>query len=120
MVLGSSIIWDIDPNKLVATKCVCISGGLIKDVQTELDYFPPHCQLSRAVLVIGGNDCDNSTASGSITDILDQYKDLINTVKSIANSFAVSIVCPRNKSPEVTEHISSLNACLKCSVPTWM
>ena len=113
VVLGSSIIRDIDPNKLVATKCVCISGGLIKDVQTELDNFPPHCQLSRAVLVIGGNDCDNSGAGGDVTDILEQYKDLINTAKSIANSIAVSSVCPRNKSPEVTERISSLNAGLQ-------
>ena len=113
MVLGSSIIRDIDPNKLVATKCVCISGGLTNDVQTELDNFPPHCQLSRAVLVIGGNDCDNSGADGDVTNILDQYKDLINTAKSIANSIAVSSVCPRNKSPEVTEHISSLNAGLQ-------
>ena len=113
VVLGSSIIRDIDPNKLVATKCVCISGGLIKDVQTELDNFPPHCQLSGAVLVIGGNDCDNSGAGGDVTDILDQYKDLINTAKSIANSIAVSSVCLRNKSPEVTERISSLNAGLQ-------
>ena len=89
VVLGSSIIRDIDPNKLVATKCVCISGGLIKDVQTELDNFPSQCQLSRAVLVIGGNDCDNSGADGDVTDILDQYKDLINTAKSIANSKSI-------------------------------
>ena len=112
-VFGSSIIRDIDQNKLVATKCVSISGGLIKDVQTEVDNFPPHRKLSRAVLVIGGNDCDNSGAGGDVTDILNQYKDLINSTKSIANSVTVSSICPRNRSAEVTERISSLNAGLQ-------
>ena len=35
------------------------------------------------------------------------------TAKSIANSIAVSSVCPRNISPEVTECISSVNAGLQ-------
>ena len=75
-----------------------------------MDNFPPDRKLSRAVLVIGGNDYDNSGAGGDVTDILNQYKDLINSTKSIANSITVSSICPRNRSAEVTERISSLNA----------
>ena len=112
-IFGSSIIRDIDPNKLVATKCISISGGLIKDIQNEIDNFPPHRKLSRAVLVIGGNDCDSSGAGGDVTDMLNQYKDLINSTKSIANSITVSSICPRNRSADVTECICSLNAGLQ-------
>ena len=112
-VFGSSIIRDIDESKLVATKCVIISGGLIKDFQTEVDNSPPHRKLSCAVLVIGGNDSNNSGAGGHITDILNQYKDLINSTKSKTNIITVSSICPRNRSAEVTERISSLNAGLQ-------
>ena len=40
-ILGSSIVRDIDQNKLVATKCICMPGGHIKDIHTKLDQFPP-------------------------------------------------------------------------------
>ena len=79
-----------------------------------MDNFPPHRKLSRVVLVIGGNDCNNSRAGGDVTDILNQYKDLINSTKSIANSITVSSISPRNRSEiEVTERISSLSAGLQ-------
>ena len=109
-IFGSSIIRDIDRNKLVTTKCVSISGGLIKDLHTEVDNFLPHRKLSRAVLVIGGNDCDNNGAGSDVTDMLNQCKDLINNTKFIANNITVSSICLWNRSTEVTERISSLNA----------
>ena len=112
-IFGSSIIRDIDRNKLVTTKCVSISGGLIKDLHTEVDNFLPHRKLSRAVLVIGGNDCDNNGAGSDVTDMLNQCKDLINNTKFIANSITVSSICLWNRSTENTERISSLNAGLQ-------
>lgn len=112
VILGSSIIRDIDQNKLVATKCICIPGGYINDIQAAVDKFPPGEKLCRAVLVVGGNDCD-SREDKVIADILAEYKDLIEGAKTIASSVTVSSICPRRKSPELTERIDALNAGLQ-------
>lgn len=109
-LLGSSIIRDIDQSKLVTTECISVSGGLIKDIQHKIDTFPPNQRLSRAILVIGGNDCDRGGSGVDITDVLAQYKNLITSSQGIADSVTVSSVCPRGRSPEVTERITALNA----------
>ena len=111
-VLGSSIIRDIDQNKLVATKCICIPGVHIKDIQAKVDKFPAGNRLYLAVLVVGGNDCDGRQDT-PISDILAQYEDLIEGAKSIATSVTVSSMCPRRKSIELNERIDTLNAGLQ-------
>ena len=111
-LLGSSVIRDIDQTKLVATKCVCIRGGHIKDIQGAVDRLPNDRKLCRIVLAVGGNDCD-SGEDKPVTDIVAEYKDLIESAKTIAASVTVSSVCPRRKSTEVTERIDALNAGLQ-------
>ena len=111
-LLGSSVIRDIDQTKLVATKCVCIRGGHIKDIQGAVDRLPNDRKLCRIVLAVGGNDCD-SGEDKPVTDIVAEYKDLIESAKTIAASVTVSSVCPRRKSTEVIERIDALNAGLQ-------
>ena len=111
-VLGSSIIRDVDQNKLVATKCICIPRGHIKDIQAKVNEFPARNRLCRAVLVVGGNDCDGRQDT-PISDILAQYKDLIEGAKSIATYVTVSSVCPRRKSTELNEYTDTLYAGLQ-------
>ena len=106
------IIRDIDQTKLVATKCVCIRGGHVKDIQASVDKFPSDHKLCRVILAVGGNDCD-SGVDKPITDIVGEYRDLIESAKTIALSVTVSSVCPRRKSQEVTERIDALNAGLQ-------
>ena len=59
LLLGTSIIRDIDVNKLVGTKSECIRSGAIKDIQGAVDALPQNTEFARAVLVAGGNDCDS-------------------------------------------------------------
>ena len=110
VVLGTSIIRDIDEQKLVATKCVCIGGGLIKDLQAAVDRFPANQKLCRMVLIGGGNDCDSQVTDLDVTVIVSQFKDLIDSAKCIASTVSVSSICPRNKSQELTDRINALNA----------
>ena len=109
-VLGSSIIRDVDQNKLVATKCICIPGGHINNIQAKVPQFPAGNRHCRAVLVVGGNDCDGRQDT-PISDMLAQYKDLIEGAKSIATSVTVS--SPRCKSTELNEGIDTLNGGLQ-------
>ena len=112
VLLGSSVIRDINQTKLVATKCVCIRGGHVKDIHRAVDRLPDDRKLCCIILAVGGNDCD-SGEDKPVTDIVAEYKDLIESSKTIASSVTVASVCPRRKSPEITERIDALNAGLQ-------
>ena len=58
-------------------------------------------------LVIGGNDCD-TTPPTSAADIVEDYAKMIDVAKSKAQDVAVSSVCPRMISPDVTEKIAAV------------
>ena len=111
VIIGSSIIRDIDESKLVATQCVSIGGGLVSDVQTALDELPSNSNLARIVLVVGGNDCDRRSEDDNVevVDILATYQDLILNAKSKAAHVSVSSICPRRKSDLVDQRIKDLN-----------
>ena len=111
VLLGS--IRDVDEQKLVATKCICIRGGVIRDMQSQLDSFPDNERLQRIVIVAGGNDCDDLEPQTTVEDLAKQYHDLIEMAKSLAVTVTVSSICPREKGPEVTERIQALNAAVR-------
>ena len=112
-VFGSAIIRDIDEGKLLNTTCICIPGGKITDIKEAVKKFPTTTKLSRAVLVVGGNDCDDrDKQTVEINDLVNEYSDLIVCTKEIASSVCVSSVCPRARSPQVEERIGGLNAAL--------
>ena len=113
LLLGSSIIRDIDEKKLVGTKCECIRGGVIKDIQGAVDALPQNTKFARAVLVAGGNDCDSGADTHEVTDILARYQDLISNTKARAFEVSVSSICPRRKSDDVTRRIKDMNAGLR-------
>ena len=112
-LIGSSIIRDIDATKLVNTQCISISGGKITDIRKKILEFPTTNKLARAILVVDGNDCDDQSNQKDASGLLTRYKDLILSTKEVAVAVTVSSICPRKRSPEVTERISALNAGLR-------
>ena len=111
-VIGSSLIWDIDENKLLNSKCVCLPGTCINDIKAAISKFPTSQKLHRLDIVVGGNDCDRRTdANLDVAQILHEYENLIKAAKEV--SVAISSVCPRNRGDEVTQCITTLNAGLK-------
>ena len=113
VLIGSSIIRDIFDDKLVATRCICRRGGVIKDLQEALDNLPTDKPLSRIILIGGGNDCDSKSDDLDVTGITAQYRDLVECAKSRATKVTICSVCPRIKSTTVSQRIESLNAGLK-------
>ena len=114
LVIGSSIVRDISESHLEKTDVVCLPGGRIKDV-TEAVSQKPADLYDRVVLVVGGNDCNprNSEAENPASDIVSEYKSLINVSREKAKSVLVSSICPRNLSPDVNSKIDSVNAGLQ-------
>ena len=113
-VIGSSLIREIDENKLLNTKCVCLPGACINDIKVAISKFPTSQKLHRLAIVVGGNDCDKRTdANLDVAQILQEYENLIKAAKEVSASVAISSVCPRNRGDEVTQRITTLNAGLK-------
>ena len=115
VLVGSSLVRDIDENKLYNTKVVCIPGGKINDIKDKISSMPTQPKLERIVLVVGGNDCSSRDHEPQrpLMDLVDGYSDLIKCAQEVAVAVTVSSVCPRNSGDEVAERISALNAGLK-------
>ena len=115
LLVGSSLVRDIDENKLSSTKVMCIPGGKINDIKARISSMPTQPKLERVVLVVGGNDCSSreSEPQRPVTDLVEDYSDLIKCAREVAVAVTVSSVCPRNSGDEVTERIKALNAGLK-------
>ena len=103
VMLGSIIIRDVDEDKLVNTKCVCIPSGCISDLAAKVNTFPTSSKLLRLVLVVGGNDCGSRANDKPVPAILKEYESLIKSAQEISLSVTVSSICPRNKPGAVKE-----------------
>ena len=115
LLVGSSMIRDINESHLDNTEVICIRGGLIKDVKKVVTEKPAGVSYDRVVLVAGGNDCAPRDLSSDVTpsSIVDDYRSLVRASKSKANRVTVSSVCPRDISAEVNTRIESVNAGLQ-------
>ena len=59
LLIGSSIIRDIDTTKLINTKVVSLPGGHIKDVHNHIKSMESN--FKKVTVVVGGNDCTATT-----------------------------------------------------------
>ena len=113
-VLGSSIIRDIDPEKLENTDVISVSGGKIPTIHKKLNDLS--CDYGRIVIMVGGNDCDSVNAESSerpVSDLLEDYRRLVNDARKCSTDVCIGTVCPRLKGQHVTERIDALNAGLR-------
>ena len=83
VLLGSSIVRDISESRLLNTDVTSISGGHINDISNALDKKPSDEKYDRAILVVGGNDCDPRDATNtSPSTIVDNYRRLVKQTKT--------------------------------------
>lgn len=116
VILGSSIVRSISEDQLVLTDVICKPGAKIVDIKRVVtDLLPDY---SRAIIVVGGNDCDQDhlpTTPGpkNPAEIVDEYRSLIVNTKLKVPSVTVSSICPRMKSDETRQCIDAVNAGLQ-------
>lgn len=114
LVIGSSIIRDIDQEKLENIDVLSISGAKIKTIHDKVKTIKE--KYNKTILVVGGNDCDTRTSDTDerqIDDILGDYRLLIEASKKVSSSVTVATVCPRLKDQETSERIDAFNAGLQ-------
>ena len=109
--LGSSILRDIDPDKLENTDIICMPRGKIPTIHKKLNDIPG--EYERIVLIVGGNDCDSTDAASSerpVSELIGDYRCLVTDAKKRSADICISTVCPRTKGQHVTKRIDALNA----------
>ncbi|CAH1778114.1 unnamed protein product [Owenia fusiformis] len=107
LLIGSSIIRDVDSSKLdtenVHTEC--IRGGKISDVCDKI--AKADSTYDNIIFQIGSNDC---AASDNAETIVDSYKLLLAGGHAIAKSISVSSICPRTDNANAHTTAQAVNA----------
>jgi hypothetical protein len=101
LIIGSSMIRNIDPAKLKDTSVVSISGGTISHIKDEL--IKSEVSVGSISIVCGGNDLDSSDHSAE--EVLQEYTSLIDTAREHCNGGVVTVSSvlprPRKNKPEL-------------------
>ena len=108
LVLGSSLVRNIDPNKLANTNVCCMPGAKIADIRDKLmNLSTAGERFSHIYLVVGGNDCADSDIDMAQT--VATYRDAVTTGKDIADNVTISAIPPRSSPTHALQNIVTLN-----------
>ena len=111
LLIGSSIIRDVDEAKIENVEVRSYSGATVKEIHTEMRDIKN--KYEKVIIVAGGNDCDTNGDGRDISDVIVDYRELITDCKKLAPEVSVATVCPRLKGLAVTERIDALNVGLQ-------
>lgn len=108
LILGDSIIRDIDQTKLQDTVIHCNRGARIQDTINDLDLVAEKGPFGNITLVTGTNDAADHTAD--VEGTIEKYKTLINKASGMAEKVSVSSILPRKDQSQ--ERVDLLNVSL--------
>ena len=113
LLIGSSLIRNIDENRIMNTEVVCLRGAKVCDIHRELNEKSDNktIKYGNIILMCGGNNC--AASNPDISSIATDFKELIATAKSVAMQVTVCSIPPRLEPSHAGEAISSLNAALQ-------
>jgi len=107
LLIGDSMIRDVDEKKLINTSVTCLPGATAKRVKEELDKMESTRHHKKIVIVAGTNDC--AQEGMSVAETIESFTHLLETASNKADEVVVSSVCPRLDSPQNEEHFVSFN-----------
>ena len=108
-VISTSMLRNVDEDKLINTKITCISGGTLNNLSDETRKLSANQSIAKLTLVGGGNDCDKPDPD--VNSIVTDFKGLIMSAKEVAKEVQVSSILPRQgRSAAVNDTIEAVNA----------
>jgi lysophospholipase L1-like esterase len=110
LVIGDSLLRNLDQSKLQATKVASVSGAKVEDITQELEREKPY---GRIVCCIGTNDCGTNAFSGD--EFSAKAERLVEKAKEKVQDPKAVVVCslpPRTDKKEYQENVELANACL--------
>ena len=111
LVLGDSIVRDIDDTKLINTSVRSLSRANVTDVRKTLEAAPESYQS--ITLVIGANDCSNEDVD--VMKLTKDYQELVDLAKTHVPSpdkITISSITPRTDAAGKQEKVEATNAAL--------
>ena len=111
LLIGDSVIRDIDQEKLSETTVKCLPGATIKRVHDELQKIDPTESHSKIFIVAGTNDY--AKEDKTIQDTIEQFSNLLSYACSKADDVVVSSICPRQDISRNEEDLAAFNAGLQ-------
>ena len=111
LILGSSIIRNIDEKKLDNTEIRCLRGAKVKDLNKELQQAKSAGKkYTQIILLGGGNDAAQKPEDIDLESVLECYECAINTAKDMSSNIAIAAIPPRLQPAHALGHITALNA----------
>ena len=107
LLIGSSLIRDVNSATLVDTEVVCLPGGKLAGIEKKISELSSG--YDTITVVAGGNDCDTSPSTPAPT-VIDAFASVIDAAKAKASTVTVSSACPRLKTAGTTNTIDAVNA----------
>ena len=107
LLIGSSLIRDVDSDLLVDTEIVCLPGGKLAGIEKKINEMSSG--YDSIALVAGGNDCDTSPSTPALM-VIDAFDSVIDAAKMKESTVTVSRICRRLKTADTTNAIDGVNA----------
>ena len=115
LLIGDSLIRDIDQDKLIKTTIKHIPGAKVSDVvqhlHEDMDCDGP---LGNVIVCVGTNDCSDHVAD--LDEIADSFEAMVAELNSKVESpknVVVSSIPPRKDDPKSQERVETLNKSLE-------
>ena len=111
LIIGDSMIRDIQEKGLVKTTVQCLRGGRMANINAELIKINPE-QYTAIVVHRDTNDCVSDTKS---TEGSTHYEELIESIRDKAPStkLIISTICPRVDDAKNNERVQQFNRNLR-------
>ena len=91
LLIGSSLIKDIEEGKLIKTKMICIRGASLRNISDELNDL--NSTFKNITIVAGGNDCSSNSTLKQIET--DYNKVIENAKRECSGNVILSSIPPR-------------------------
>ena len=108
IVIGDSLLRDIDGKQIRGVRVICKRGGYIADVKDLL--LAHNKQYHHLILHVGTNDADLSLET---SDVLEEFRPLLEAAVARADVVSVSALCPRLHGNRVQTMVEAVNVGLE-------
>ena len=111
LLIGDSLIRNIDEQKLMRTQVTSLPGAKVSDVLKHLN--DNNHDYNNIVCCVGTNDCSSEDFNADV--VTKTYKDIVETAKTKVNDpkcIKLVSIPPRSDSKKYQERVDTVNACL--------
>ena len=111
LLIGSSIIRDINPDSVPNTEVKCMRGARTENLRQFL--VSNNKKYESITLVSGSNDCASENTAG---EVVDNLNNLIQTAKTFSEGpVMLSSICPRTDNCDYQSKVETVNASMSSS-----